>query len=193
MFFSDFCCLLLFFLKPDNILCDINPDGSMRIAIADFGLSRVFSAVGLMKTDCGTSHYAAPEVYKKELYGPSCDMWSLGVTVFTIVAGTFPFEKSGGKSLKDVILSGKYKEWKLAEVGVSSMCRDFIVRLLVLDPAKRMTAEEALAHPWLRQTNAAADLSQSIASLKSSKDILDAMNRDTDEDEDEDAEGDVSM
>lgn len=187
-----FLLLLFFFFKPDNILCSINPDRSMQIAIADFGLSRVFSVVGLMKTDCGTSHYAAPEVYKKELYGPSCDMWSLGVTVFAIVTGHFPFYKSGAKSLKAAILSGKYDENRLQSAGVSTMCRDFIDRLLVLDPAKRMTAEEALAHPWLRLTGPGADLSQSVESLRSSEDMFDAMSRDIEEDDDDD-DGDVDM
>ena len=163
----------------------------MRIAIADFGLSRVFSAVGLMKTDCGTSHYAAPEVYKKELYGPSCDMWSLGVTVFATVTGHFPFYKSGGRTLKAAILSGNYDESKLLNAGVSPMCRDFIARLLVLDPARRMTAEEALAHPWLRQTSAEADLSQSVASLRSSEDMFNAMSRDVEEDDDDDDDVDM--
>ena len=144
-----------------------------------------------MRTDCGTSHYAAPEVYKKELYGPSCDMWSLGVTVFATVTGHFPFYKSGGRTLKAVILSGKYDEGKLRAAGVSPMCCDFIARLLVLDPARRMTAEEALAHPWLCQTSAAADLSQSVASLRSSKDLFDTMSRDVEDDDDED--DDVEM
>ena len=75
----------------------------MHIAFADFGLAHVYSfTVGLMRTNCRTSHYTVPEVYKKEPYRPSCDMWTFRATVFATVVGTFPFEKSGGRSLMAV-------------------------------------------------------------------------------------------
>lgn len=143
-----------------------------------------------MKTDCGTSHYAAPEIYKKEKYGPSCDMWSLGVTVFALVTGHFPFYKTGGRSLRSVILSGKYNESKLIEAGVSPMCRDFIAKLLVLDPKGRMTAEQALIHPWFGPAAPSIDLTKSVDQLRSSMDFFKTMSQDCDDDDDDD---DVDM
>ena len=138
-----------------------------------------------MKTDCGTPHYAAPEIYRGERYGPSCDMWSLGVTVFALVTGHIPFFKKENVSLKTSILRGKYNENVLIRAGVSDQCRDFISRLIVVSPAGRMTAAQALEHPWLTPVVPNTDLSASVDQLRSSMDYFRTLSSD-DDDEDDD-------
>ena len=142
-----------------------------------------------MKTRCGTKHYKAPEIYRKEPYGLACDMWSLGVTIYAIVTGYLPFNGKNREELEYSVLTGQYDKGLLYDSGVSQMCVDFISQLLNQDPSRRMTAEEALAHPWLSMTDALADLSSSIRSLRSS---IRSSNPDSDineKNEEEDEEG----
>ena len=137
-----------------------------------------------MKTNCGTPHYAAPEVYRCERYGPSCDMWSLGVTVFALVTGHYPFFKEKNVSLKTSILRGEYNKNVLIKAGVSLQCRDFIARLIVVSPAGRMTAAQALEHPWLKSPVANTDLSASASKLEASMASLKELEQEEENDND---------
>ena len=137
-----------------------------------------------MKTDCGTPHYAAPEVYRCERYGPSCDMWSLGVTVFHLVTGHYPFEGKDTEVNRPAILKGEYNENVLIKAGVSLQCRDFIARLINVDPDKRMTAAQALKHPWLTQDVPNTDLSASASKLEASMASLKKVEQEEENDND---------
>jgi len=119
-------------LKPDNILC--SEKKPVDIVIADFGLSRTFDPDGLMNSHCGSSQYAAPEVFNSS-YTAACDMWSLGATVNEMIRG--PASCLPLSSLD-------YEE------PVPEVVRDFVKRLLEYDPKRRMTAEQALNHDWMR-------------------------------------------
>jgi len=117
-------------LKPDNILCtDSNPQD---FVIADFGLSRTFSREEMMSSDCGSSLYAAPEVFTK-CYTAACDMWSIGIMINEIRG---PYS---GVSLQ----SKEYDD------SVPSVAQDFVSKLLQYAPECRMTASDALKHPWM--------------------------------------------
>jgi len=100
-----------------------------------------------MSMSCGTLSYVAPEVLNKS-YTSKCDMWSLGVTVFILVFGYMPFSGTDRAQMK-AIMKGEYtiktKAWDL----VHETTQDFVKRLLVVDPDKRLSAEEALQHPWI--------------------------------------------
>ena len=115
----------------------------------------------------GTPYYIAPEVLDGH-YNESCDMWSLGVILFIMLFGFPPFfdekEASHKRTQSDKIVYDKirqgfvakvqpnYGNWFPADHPISSSCRDLISRLLRRNVADRMTSEEALEHPWIKQS-----------------------------------------
>jgi len=138
-------------LKPENIL--LKSEDSDIIKLSDFGLSRIIDDGSFMKTICGTPQYVAPEILnaQKEGYGKAVDLWSLGVILYVLLSGCMPFdEDEGGKgSLFEKVKKGLYKfppkYWK----HISEGPKDLIRGLLVVDPAARLTVQQALQHPWL--------------------------------------------
>lgn len=97
-------------------------------------------------------------------------MWSVGVIIYLLLGGTLPFLAANLKSLFQKIVLGKYEFNDKYWGNVSDEAKSFINRLLVVDPAERMTAREALNHRWIRQMNARSlmmnDLSASKRELK---------------------------
>ncbi|NXV45600.1 CHK2 kinase, partial [Uria aalge] len=142
-------------LKPENVLLSSSEETCL-IKITDFGQSKILGETSLMKTLCGTPTYLAPEVLNSlgtAGYSRAVDCWSLGVILFVCLCGYPPFNEQNTRlSLKDQITRGEYtfisKEWK----HVSDMALDLVKKLLVVDPSKRLTTEEALEHPWLQLT-----------------------------------------
>ena len=141
-------------LKPENLLLASKAAGA-DIKIADFGhTKRVGLGGGVAGDDattpCGSLGYAAPEQLSLRRYEREVDLWACGVIAYVLLSGTMPFDPS------------KYEDHLAAEpfvvrlpdehwAGVSADARDFVLRLLQLDPDKRPRAREALAHPWLQQ------------------------------------------
>ena len=118
-------------LKPDNILCtDSNP---VDFVIADFGFSRTFDSDGLMTSHCGSSRYAAPEVFK-DSYTAACDVYSTGIIANEMIRGPF-------SSVAPCCT--EYDE------SVPEIVRDFVRKLLQYAPEDRISASEALNHPWM--------------------------------------------
>jgi serine/threonine protein kinase len=105
-----------------------------------------------MDTQVGSLEYTAPEVLKNKPYSKMCDLWSVGVITFILLTGGFPFYDSDPHMLMKKILGLKYTYGRY-ESMISSEGRDFINKLLVVDPANRMTIEEAFQHPWMLSTN----------------------------------------
>ena len=104
----------------------------------------------MMKTACGTPGYVAPEVIKNKGYaGGSCDMWSAGVILYILLCGYPPFGDDDLPSLLRQIQSGRYHFHKPHWDSVSAGAKDVVRKLLVVDPPKRMTAAQALQHPWI--------------------------------------------
>jgi len=137
-------------LKPENLLCSGDGD-NMVIKIADFGLSKVFNAGDQLKTSCGTPDYAAPEVLKMEgEYGNEVDLWAVGVITYVLLCGYPPFYSEVQADLFDQIIKGEYtfpdEEWST----ISSEAKDFIRKLLVVNPSERMTASQSLEHEWIK-------------------------------------------
>ncbi|XP_068117325.1 serine/threonine-protein kinase H1 [Hyperolius riggenbachi] len=137
-------------LKPENLLY-YHPGTDSKIMITDFGLAsaRKKGDECLMKTTCGTPEYIAPEILVRKPYTNSVDMWALGVISYILLSGTMPFEDDNRTRLYRQILKGKYSYSGEPWPSVSNLAKDFIDRLLMVEPSERMTASQALKHPWV--------------------------------------------
>ena len=138
-------------LKPENILL-VSKTSDTEVKITDFGLAKKANQEGL-KTFCGTPQYFAPEVLRRRntvfgagRYGSAADMWSVGVTLYILLSGTYPFSEVNLYSqLSQAEYSFKGPEWK----GVSEEAKHLVARLMELRPERRLSAEAALKHPWI--------------------------------------------
>ncbi|EPQ25653.1 uncharacterized protein PFL1_06790 [Pseudozyma flocculosa PF-1] len=134
-------------LKPENILLRDKSEPS-SIAISDFGLSRFIPDEGLLMTACGSPQYVSPEVLLGKGYGPAVDLWSTGVIAYALLAGYTPFYGDDQPSLFQQILKMQVEFEPEYWGDVSETAKDFVLHCLC--PAdRRMTAKQALAHPWL--------------------------------------------
>jgi len=152
-------------LKPENLLCAQKKDGRLVVKIADFGLSKIVDDNVILATACGTPGYVAPEVLEQESaegYTSEVDMWSCGVILYILLCGFPPFYEEEMPALFDQILEGRYDYPSPYWDTVSESAKNLIDHLLVVDPTSRMTAEEALAHPWISGTAASTDALESF-------------------------------
>mmetsp|Transcript_41034 Transcript_41034/g.102035 ORF Transcript_41034/g.102035 Transcript_41034/m.102035 type:complete len:352 (-) Transcript_41034:666-1721(-) len=142
-------------LKPENLLLKDDKEDAL-IKVTDFGLSKIFAddlaGEVVMKTACGTPGYVAPEVLTKDTYSEQVDLWSIGVIVYILLCGFPPFYGDNDAQMFKKIKSGTYKFLTPYWDPISQEAKDFVAKLLVVDPKKRMTAADALKHPWLTQT-----------------------------------------
>jgi len=109
---------------------------------------------------CGTISYVAPEVLTKS-YTSKCDLWSLGVIVFVLLAGYMPFQGRSDTEILHAIRHGKYAMKTRCWSRVSEKARDFVQHLLVVWPDARMSAEQALEHPWIVERHRELTLARS--------------------------------
>uniref|UniRef100_A0A2K6S1H5 phosphorylase kinase n=1 Tax=Saimiri boliviensis boliviensis TaxID=39432 RepID=A0A2K6S1H5_SAIBB len=140
-------------LKPENILLD----DDMNIKLTDFGFSCQLEPGERLREVCGTPSYLAPEIIECSMnddhpgYGKEVDMWSTGVIMYTLLAGSPPFWHRKQMLMLRMIMSGNYQfgspEWD----DYSDTVKDLVSRFLVVQPQSRCTAEEALAHPFFQQ------------------------------------------
>lgn len=134
-------------VKPENILTTAKT-WPFTSKLADFGLSNFLDA-GALESKVGTPYFCAREVVTNETYGSKADLWSLGVVAYEMLSGRKPFEGSHTKSVLYAILDGKYafptKQWEF----ISWEAKDFITKLICIDVDKRMSAVDALQHPWI--------------------------------------------
>ncbi|XP_053680451.1 serine/threonine-protein kinase par-1 [Anopheles nili] len=129
-------------LKAENLLLD----SKMDIKIADFGFSNFYKKGELLATWCGSPPYAAPEVFEGKRYtGPEIDIWSLGVVLYVLVCGALPFDGSTLQSLRDRVLSGRFR----IPFFMSSDCESLIRKMLVLDPSRRFSIDQIKRHRWM--------------------------------------------
>ncbi|XP_047424712.1 serine/threonine-protein kinase H1-like [Mugil cephalus] len=154
-------------LKPENLLY-YHPGPDSRLLVTDFGLATFAATPEVSKPDgsdsgggtkgdrswslrttCGTPEYMAPEVLLRKPYSCAVDMWSLGVIAYIVLSGSMPFEEDNRARLFRCIVRGKYSFHGNPWQSVSNLAKDFILRLLVLDPAARLTAAQAVRHPWV--------------------------------------------
>ncbi|MGH0159860.1 UNVERIFIED_CONTAM: hypothetical protein FKN15_043699 [Acipenser sinensis] len=137
-------------LKPENLLY-YHPGTDSKILVTDFGLANSGNKGGdwSMRTTCGTPEYIAPEILLRKPYTSAVDMWALGVITYILLSGSMPFEDENRTRLYRMILKGKYSFVGDPWPSVSNLAKDYINRLLTVDPSERMTATQALKHPWI--------------------------------------------
>ncbi|KAJ5072745.1 ovarian-specific serine/threonine-protein kinase lok-related [Anaeramoeba ignava] len=140
-------------MKPENILL-ISQDNTTSIKLTDFGYSRFVSEVeNKMYTYAGTVHYLAPEVIQDAQrggYSKSCDIWSCGVILYYLLSGDLPFRDQNDEHMPTTtrIVKGKYTFGKKFN-NISPAAKNLIRRCLTINPSHRITAKQALKHPWL--------------------------------------------
>ena len=144
-------------LKPENLLFKTS-DVESEIKITDFGLAKYTEGpkASPMTTACGTPGYVAPEVISGITYDNKVDMWSLGVITYVILCGFPPFYHENHAELFRAIKACKYEFVSPFWDNISDSAKDLIQKLLVVDPAKRYSAEQVLEHPWIRARQAMA-------------------------------------
>jgi len=135
-------------LKPENLLLK-DKNSISEVKLADFGLSKIVSQQVMMQTACGTPGYVAPEVLKAQGYGPEVDMWSIGVITYILLCGFPPFYNEKLQLLFEQIMKADYDFPEDYWSDISIDAKDFIRKLLVVDPKQRMTGKDALKHRWL--------------------------------------------
>eukprot|EP01053_Blabericola_migrator_P011547 Blabericola_migrator_1__11546@NODE_68_length_15625_cov_137_110426_g61_i0_p4_GENE_NODE_68_length_15625_cov_137_110426_g61_i0NODE_68_length_15625_cov_137_110426_g61_i0_p4_ORF_typecomplete_len563_score127_98Pkinase/PF00069_25/5_1e83Pkinase_Tyr/PF07714_17/8_7e53EFhand_7/PF13499_6/7_6e03EFhand_7/PF13499_6/3_8e12EFhand_7/PF13499_6/7_1e16EFhand_1/PF00036_32/0_0015EFhand_1/PF00036_32/0_00016EFhand_1/PF00036_32/1_1e05EFhand_1/PF00036_32/8_5e08EFhand_6/PF13405_6/0_00032EFhand_6/PF13405_6/3_9EFhand_6/PF134 len=136
-------------LKPENLLLESKAKDAM-IKIVDFGLSSYFDPSKKLKDRLGTAYYIAPEVLRKK-YDEKCDVWSCGVILYILLCGYPPFGGASDQEILKRVEKGKFV-FDPAEWGtISSDVKDLIKQMLEYDPARRISAEEALRHKWIRK------------------------------------------
>ncbi|KAL8278358.1 hypothetical protein RQP46_009250 [Phenoliferia psychrophenolica] len=137
-------------LKPENLLLT---RGARPLAkVTDFGLAKMVDNNTMLRTACGTPSYLAPEVILKEAqagYGAQVDAWSIGVVLYSCMTNSTPFDESESTPLPQRMAERRVDFNGLEEYGISEIAIDFLRQLLVVDPTKRMSVKDALAHPWL--------------------------------------------
>ncbi|KAI8981767.1 kinase-like domain-containing protein [Mycotypha africana] len=137
-------------LKPENLIFR-TADEDSDLLIADFGLSRIIDSdkFDVLRTTCGTPGYMAPEIFKRTGHSKPVDMWAIGVITYFLLCGYTPFE--GGNSIEEMraIMEGEYYFHEEYWMEVSDVAKAFIERCLTVNPEERITAHEALQHPWL--------------------------------------------
>jgi len=144
-------------LKPENLLYLSNAEGTReyrQIKVADFGLARVRTPNNPMRTMCGTPGYVAPEVLdpritEPEGYGPLVDIWSIGVILYIMLCGFPPFYSDNTLTLFRQIRRGDFSFPSPYWDRISASAKDLLCQMLVVDPRRRLTADQCLQHPWI--------------------------------------------
>ncbi|KAG6385885.1 hypothetical protein SASPL_154768 [Salvia splendens] len=150
-------------LKPENFLFkSTNEDSSLKAT--DFGLSDFIKPGKKFHDIVGSAYYVAPEVLKRRS-GPESDVWSIGVITYILLCGRRPFwDKTEDGIFKEVLRNKpdfRRKPWP----SISDAAKDFVRKLLVKDPHARLTAAQALSHPWVREGGEASDIPLDISVL----------------------------
>ncbi|KAJ3443355.1 serine/threonine-protein kinase fhke-related [Anaeramoeba flamelloides] len=136
-------------IKPENILL-MEEYSDTKVKLADFGFSRTFSEENKMITVVGTSNYLAPEIFKtSQGYNEECDLWSAGIVLYIMLSGLMPFsEDREDMSLTKQISTGTFDFPSPEFDEVSIAAKNLIRRLIQVEISSRLSAVEALEHPW---------------------------------------------
>ena len=135
-------------LKPENLLlrdkhCDL------ELKIADFGFAKHSPMEDSLQTFCGSPGYVSPEILNKVPYGTKTDMWSIGVIIFTLLGGYHPFQNPKRSKQYENMKKAKYEYSSKYWGNVTEEAKSLIDSLLCVDPNNRLSAADAMEHPWM--------------------------------------------
>lgn len=139
------------------------------IKISDFEFAKKVIFPNSLRTQCGTQEFIAPEVLEnRPAYDVSCDMWTVGVIVFLLLGGYYPFR---GPTDVEVLRNVRYGNFEFRPSlwkDVSEDAKTLMRRMMTVDPQQRITAKDALACPWILADNSvlSADLSDSMKEIR---------------------------
>ncbi|CAM4590153.1 hypothetical protein PO909_031204 [Leuciscus waleckii] len=139
-----------FDLKPENIMLLDKNVPNPRIKLIDFGIAHQIKDGNEFKNIFGTPEFVAPEIVNYEPLGLEADMWSIGVITYILLSGASPFLGETKQETLTNISAVNYDFDEEYFSNTSELAKDFIRRLLVKDPKKRMTIEDSLQHPWIK-------------------------------------------
>jgi calcium/calmodulin-dependent protein kinase I len=147
-------------LKPENVLYASDADDA-EIKVTDFGLAKYLDEDSRdefnMKTACGTPGYVAPEVLSGKAYGKEVDLWSTGVILYILLCGFPPFYSENQVLLFKQIKSADFQFASPYWDDISQEAKDVVNGLLVVDPTKRLTSEQLLEMPWIKNRGPSGD------------------------------------
>jgi calcium/calmodulin-dependent protein kinase I len=157
-------------LKPENLLLE-SDDPESNLLITDFGLSDILNEEGLAFGAVGSPSYISPEILRfldhNLGYGPEVDMWSTGVILYILLCGFPPFYGDTDDDIFDQIETGRVSFPSPYWDEISESSKDLIRSLLELDPNQRITAADALLHPWLKEAEQKEqNLASTVTQLK---------------------------
>ncbi|KAL5099557.1 hypothetical protein RYX36_003884 [Vicia faba] len=157
-------------MKPENFLFKSNREDS-ALKATDFGLSDFIKPGKRFSDIVGSAYYVAPEVLKRKS-GPESDVWSIGVITYILLCGRRPFwDKTEDGIFKEVLRNKpdfRRKPWPT----ISNAAKDFVKKLLVKDPRARLTAAQALSHPWVREGGEASEIPIDISVLNNMRQFV---------------------
>ena len=189
-------------IKPGNILvASETPD---VFKLSDFGLSKMVHDQTFLQTFCGTILYCAPEIYpgysnvlsgapqkrrrqerqRTQPYENSVDTWAFGAVLYHLLCGRAPWTGNPGDH-REAMLNNIVKtpvEWELLlQAGVSEMGIDFVRKMLVIEPSRRATDAESLAHDWVSPLTGAGKTREEDVTMTNEEDLLAPIEEDIDE------------
>ncbi|XP_072984504.1 calcium-dependent protein kinase 18-like [Typha latifolia] len=157
-------------MKPENFLFKSTKEDS-PLKATDFGLSDFIKPGKNFRDIVGSAYYVAPEVLRRKS-GPESDAWSIGVITYILLCGRRPFwDKTEDGIFKEVLKNKpdfRRKPWS----SISDSAKDFVQRLLVKDPRARLTAAQALSHPWVREGGSASEIPLDISVLSNMRQFV---------------------
>ena len=145
-------------LKLENILIHeiekskTTGEDLFNIKIIDFGTARIFDKNRKPQSIVGSSYYIAPEVLRQK-YNKECDLWSVGVILYMFIVGHAPFDGCDDEEITGNIQKGVYRKNDRRWIKASKEVKDLIQKLLTYRPSQRLTAIQALNHPWFKITD----------------------------------------
>jgi len=159
-------------LKLENILVD----DQMNLKVADFGFA-TYKKINKLQSYRGTMTYMAPEIKEGKVYdGKQIDMFSIGVILFIIIQGIFPFkEAKKDEYFYNLIINGKLDTYwsKVGGENLSPEFKDLILKMFSYDGSKRPTVEELKSHPWMTKGHdikgIRSDLMERLSEIRSEK------------------------
>ena len=143
-------------IKPENILIKYVDDSRTKYIpkVADYGISRTLKD-GLAKTEVGTPEYRAPEITRQDYYDNKCDLFSIGVMLYKCYFNSYPFKKNDAN--RPIYSNKKLKDCE------NKTLDDLLNKLLIIDPAKRISWEEYFNHPFFKEFE---DLNSQLGKLQ---------------------------